>query len=68
MVPLAVGLIGFLLIGAGILVLVSLAYMLIARNNPRQLEVDAARERTIEEVGLKEPMDFDREFRPPRDP
>jgi hypothetical protein len=67
-VPLAVGLLGFLLIILGILVLVSLAYMLIARNNPRQVEVDDARERAVEQVGLHEPVDFGAEFKPPRDP
>jgi hypothetical protein len=67
-VPLAVGLLGFLLIILGILVLVSLAYMLIARNNPRQVEVDDARERAVERVGLHEPVDFGAEFKPPRDP
>jgi len=67
-VPLAVGLLGFILIIVGILVLASLAYMLIARNNPRQVEVDEARENAVERVGLHEPVDFGAEFKPPRDP
>jgi hypothetical protein len=38
------------------------------RNNPRQVAIDAERERVSEEFPLGEPVDFQSEFRPPPDP
>ena len=66
--PVALGAFGLILAVVGVLVLAALAYMLITRNNPRQVEVDAERERVAEQIGLREPIDFDSEFRPPREP
>ena len=66
--PVALGAFGLILAVVGVLVLATLAYMLITRNNPRQVEVDAERERAAEQIGLREPIDFDAEFRPPREP
>jgi hypothetical protein len=65
---LAIGFLGLTLIVVGILVLASLAYMLIARGNQQQVKVDAAREEAVEQIGLREPVDFGAEFKPPRDP
>jgi hypothetical protein len=66
--PVALGAFGLILAVVVVLVLAALAYMLITRNNPRQVEVDAERERVAEQIGLREPIDFDSEFRPPREP
>jgi hypothetical protein len=66
--PVALGAFGLILAVVAVLVLAALAYMLLTRNNPRQVEVDAERERAAEQIGLREPIDFDSEFRPPREP
>ena len=66
--PLALGAFGLILAVVAVLVLAALAYMLITRNNPRQVEVDAERERVAEQLPLREPIDFESEFKPPREP
>jgi hypothetical protein len=67
-VPLALGAVGVILIVVVVLVLAALAYGLITRGNPRQVEVDTEREEVAEQVGLREPIDFESDLRPPRDP
>jgi hypothetical protein len=67
-VALALGGLEIVLIVVVILVLAALAYTLITRDNRRQVEVDADREQVAERIGLREPVDFDSEFRPPREP
>jgi hypothetical protein len=66
-VPLALGAFGVILIVVVVLALGALAYALITRRNPRQVEVDAEREQVAEQVGLREPIDFEADLRPPRD-
>jgi hypothetical protein len=66
--PIALGTFGVILAAVVVVVLAALAYMLLTRNNPRQVEVDAERERVSEHIGLREPIDFESEFRPPREP
>ena len=66
-VPLALGAFGVILIVVVVLALGALAYGLITRRNPRQVEVDAEREQVAEQVGLREPIDFEADLRPPRD-
>jgi hypothetical protein len=51
-----------------ILVIAAVAYALLGRNNPRQAAVDAERERVAEQSILDEPVDFESDLRPPRDP
>ena len=63
--PLALGTVGIVLIVVVVLVLSALAYSLITRDNPRQLEVDAEREKVAEEIGFRERPDFESELRPP---
>jgi len=41
---------------------------LLARGNPGQGEVDEEREQVAEQIGLREPIDFLSELRPPREP
>jgi hypothetical protein len=41
---------------------------LLAGANPRQGEVDEEREQVAEQIGLREPIDFQSELRPPREP
>jgi hypothetical protein len=41
---------------------------LLARGNPRQGEVDEEREQVAEQIGLREPIDFQSELLPPREP
>jgi hypothetical protein len=58
-------------IGLILLIVVALAglvYELITRGNPRQVEVDEERERVAEQIGLSEPIDFQSDMRPPREP
>jgi hypothetical protein len=69
-VPLAVGTLGVILIVVlilGVFVLAALAYGLSRRGNPRQVKVDAERERVAEQSLLSEPVDFESDLRPPRD-
>jgi hypothetical protein len=40
----------------------------ITRGNPRQVEVDEEREQIAEQIGLSEPIDFQSDMRPPREP
>jgi hypothetical protein len=67
-VPLAVGTVGIVLIVVAVIVLAALAYSLLTRDNPRQLETDAEREQVVEQIGLREPIDFEADLRPPREP
>ena len=67
-VPLAVGTVGIVLIVVAVMVLAALAYSLLTRDNPRQLETDAEREEVVEQVGPREPIDFEADLRPPREP
>jgi hypothetical protein len=66
--PLAVGVVG---IGPILLIVIALAglvYELITRGNPRQVAVDEEREQVTEQLGLSEPIDFQSDMRPPREP
>ena len=65
--PIAVGVVGIVLIVAAVLVLATLAYMLISRDNPRQAEVDAEREQVAEQALLRDHTDFESQFKPPPD-
>ena len=67
-VPLALGTVGIVLIVVAVIVLAALAYSLLTRDNPRQLEEDADREQVVEQIGLREPVDFQADLRPPREP
>jgi hypothetical protein len=51
-----------------VVALAGLAYELITRGNPRQIEVDEEREHVAEQIGLREPIDFQSDLRPPREP
>jgi hypothetical protein len=64
-VPLAVGAVGVILIVVVILLLAAGAYVLLTRNNPRQVAVDAERERVAEQAPLHEAVDFESDLRPP---
>jgi hypothetical protein len=66
--PLAVGTVGVILIVVLVLGLAALAYGLFTRRNRRQVKVDAERERVAEQSLLSEPVDFESDLRPPRDP
>jgi len=66
--PLAVGVVGTIIIVLVVLLLAAGARALIFRNDPRQAEVDAEHERVSEEFPLGEPVDFQSEFRAPPDP
>ena len=58
-------------IGLVLLIVVALAglvYELITWGNRRQVEVDEERERVTEQIGLSEPIDFQSDMRPPREP
>ena len=66
--PLAVGVVGIVLIVIAVFVLAAVAYGALTRGNPRQLEVDADREQVAEDVGLREHTDFESQLKPPRDP
>jgi hypothetical protein len=66
--PHAVGVVG---VGVVLLIVVTLAgliYELIRRGNPRQVAVDEEREQVAEQIGLSEPIDFQADMRPPREP
>jgi hypothetical protein len=67
-VPLAVGTVGIVVIVVAAILLAALAYSLLTRDNPRQLEEDAEREQVVEQIGLRGPMDFEADLRPPREP
>jgi hypothetical protein len=67
-VPLAVGTVGIVLVVVAAILLAALAYSLLTRDNPRQLEEDAEREQVVEQIGLREPVDFQADLRPPREP
>lgn len=45
-----------------------LVHEVITRGNPRQVEVDEEREQIAEQIGLSEPIDFQSDMRPPREP
>jgi ABC-type transporter Mla subunit MlaD len=66
--PVAVGVVGIVLIVVAVFVLAALAYGAITRGNPRQVKVDAERERVAEDVPLREHTDFESELKPPREP
>jgi hypothetical protein len=67
-VPLAIGTVGVILLVVAVLVIGALGYGLLTRDNPRQVKVDAERERVVEEMGMREPIDFEADLRPPPDP
>ena len=64
--PLALGVVGVIVVV--VLALAALVYELLGRGNPRQDEVDAEREQVTEQIGLHEPVDFESDLRPPREP
>ena len=66
--PLAFGVVGVIVIVVVVIALAALVYELLGRGNPRQDEVDAEREQVAEEIGLREPIDFESDLRPPREP
>jgi hypothetical protein len=66
--PLAFGVVGVIVIVVVVLPLAALVYELLGRGNPRQDEMDAEREQVAEEIGLREPIDFESDLRPPREP
>jgi hypothetical protein len=51
-----------------VVALAGLVYELLGRGNPRQDEVDAEREQVTEQIGLHEPVAFESDLRPPREP
>ena len=63
--PLALGAFAVILIVVAVLVVGGLAYGLLIRGNPRQVAVDAERERVAEQALFKEPVDFESDLRPP---
>jgi hypothetical protein len=63
--PLALGTAGIILIVAVILLVGAVGYALLWRNDPREAQIEAERERVSEEFPLGERVDFDSEFRPP---
>ena len=66
--PLAVGVVGIGVILLVVIALAGLVYELITRGNPRQVEVDEERVQVTEQIGLSEPIDFQSDLRPPREP
>jgi len=60
--------VGIVLIVVAAMLLAALACSLLTRDNPRQLEENAEREQVVEEVGLRGPIDFEADLRPPREP
>jgi hypothetical protein len=66
-VPLAIGTVGVILIVVAILLIAVLGYSLLIRDNPRQVKVDAEREQVVEEFGMREPVDFESDLKPPPD-
>src|SRR5512132_3158825 len=67
-VPLALGVVGVGVIVVVVVALAGLVYELLGRGNPRQDEVDAEREQVTEQIWLDEPVDFESDLRPPREP
>jgi hypothetical protein len=65
--PLAIGTVGVILLVVAVLVIAALGYGLLTRDNPRQIAVDAERERVLEQAGMREPIDFESDLRPPPD-
>lgn len=66
--PLAVGVVGIGVVLLIVILVAGLVYELITRGNPRQVAVDEEREQVAEQIGLSEPIDFQSETRPPREP
>jgi hypothetical protein len=66
--PLALGVVGVGVIVVVVVALAGLVYELLGRGNPRQDEVDAEREQVTEQIGLHEPVAFESDLRPPREP
>jgi ABC-type transport system involved in cytochrome c biogenesis permease subunit len=66
--PLAVGVVGVGVVLLIVIALAGLVYELITRGNPRQVEVDEERTQVTEQLGLREPIDFQSDMRPPREP
>jgi hypothetical protein len=66
--PLAIGTAGVILLVVAVLAIGALGYALLTRDNPRQVKVDAERERVVEQFGMREPVDFESDLRPPPDP
>ena len=66
--PLALGSAGIIVIVAVLLLLAAGAYVLLTRNDPRQAQIDAERERVAEEFPLGNSVDFQSEFKPPPGP
>jgi hypothetical protein len=67
-VPLAIGtVVGVIVVVAFLLVIAAGAYVVLTRDNSRQVRVDADRERTEEQLLLHEPADFESDLRPPRE-
>jgi hypothetical protein len=60
--------VGIILIAVGIAALSVLAYTLFTRDNPREVAVEAERERVADEAGLRNHIDFEADLRPPREP
>ena len=67
-VPLAIGVVSIGLVLLIVVALAGLVYELITRGNRRQVEVDGEREHVAEQIGLSEPIDFQSDMRPPREP
>jgi hypothetical protein len=65
MPPLALSTGWVILIALAALLLAALAYIVLLRDNPRQHELDAEREEVVEELPLKERVDFEADLRPP---
>jgi hypothetical protein len=66
--PHAVAVVGIGLVLLIVVAFAGLVYELITRGNPRQVEVDEEREQVVEQIGLSEPIDFQSDMRPPREP
>ena len=66
--PLALGVVGTIVLVLVILLIGAAAYALLFRNDPKQAELDAERERVAEEFPLGEPVDYQAEFKPPPEP
>ena len=66
--PLALGGVSIGLLAVGIILLATLIYTLLIRDNPRQVEEDAEREEVLEQIGLHEHIDFEADLHPPREP
>jgi hypothetical protein len=66
--PLALGVVGVGVIVLVVVALAGLVYELLGRGNRRQDEVDAERVQVTEQIGLREPIDFESDLRPPREP